>query len=128
MPDRVVHFEIPADDTERAKTFYSDAFGWEISSWPDHAYMLVGTVATDENGQPREPGGINGGMLPRQEPINAPVITIEVSDLDAAIAKVEDLGGKVTRGKQPVGDIGYAAYFLDTEGNTLGLWQSRSPA
>jgi predicted enzyme related to lactoylglutathione lyase len=127
MPNRVVHFEIPADDTERAKSFYSDAFGWQISSWPDHDYMLVGTVATDQNGQPQEPG-INGGMLPRQEPINAPIITIEVPDMDAAIVRVEELGGKVTRGKQLVGDIGYAAYFVDTEGNTLGLWQSRSSA
>jgi predicted enzyme related to lactoylglutathione lyase len=51
-----------------------------------------------------------------------------VSDIDAAIAKVEELGGKVTRGKQPVGEIGYAAYFVDTEGNTLGLWQSLTGA
>ncbi len=128
MPSRVVHFEIPADDTERAKAFYMDAFGWEISSWPDHGYMLVGTVATGQDGQPQEPGAINGGMLRRQDPINTPVITIEVADMDAAIARVEELGGKVTRGKQPVGDIGFAAYFLDTEGNTLGLWQSLSQA
>jgi predicted enzyme related to lactoylglutathione lyase len=128
MPSKVVHFEIPADDVERAKSFYTDAFGWDISSWPDHDYMLVGTVATDERGMPREVGAINGGMLPRQEPIAAPIITIEVADIDAALAKIEELGGKVLRGKQPVAQIGFAAYFADTEGNTLGVWQSLMPA
>ena len=124
MPNRVVHFEIPADDPDRARTFYSEAFGWNIASFPGFDYMMVGTVDTDENGVPQQPGGINGGMLRRQDPINSPVVTIEVPDMDKAIETVESLGGKVTRGKEPVGEMGFAAYFLDTEGNTMGLWQN----
>lgn len=126
MSNRVVHFEIPADDPERAKAFYSDAFGWNFDSWEGSTYMMVSTVPTNDQGVPQESGAINGGMLPRQDPINSPVVTIAVPDVDAAIKSIEELGGKVVRGKLPVGQAGFAAYFVDTEGNTLGLWQSAS--
>ena len=63
-------------------------------------------------------------MLARQGPITAPVITIGVDDLDDALARVEKLGGKVAIGRNPVGDMGFSAYFHDTEGNLIGLWQS----
>jgi predicted enzyme related to lactoylglutathione lyase len=85
---------------------------------------MVTTSATDEQGRPTEPGAINGGMLERQGPITAPVITIGVENLDDALAQVEKLGGKVAIGRQPVGDMGYSAYFHDTEGNLIGLWQN----
>ena len=63
-------------------------------------------------------------MLVRQDPVRAPVITIEVDDIDAALKTVESLGGRTARGSLPVGDMGYAAYFADTEGNVVGLWQN----
>ena len=63
-------------------------------------------------------------MLKRQGPITSPVITIEVAEIDDALKTIEQLGGKVQLGKTPVGDMGFSAYFTDTEGNTLGLWQS----
>jgi predicted enzyme related to lactoylglutathione lyase len=122
--DKVVHFEVPFDDGERATTFYREAFGWELDSMPQFQYTMVTTTETDEQGRPRESGGINGGMLHRQGPITAPVITIGVDDLDAAIAKIEKLGGTVAIGRQPVGNMGFSAYFHDTEGNLIGLWQS----
>lgn len=124
MSGKVVHFEIPADDVERAQGFYREAFGWTISSMPGMGYSLVGTAPTDETGTPTEPGGINGGLLPRQSPITAPVIVVEVEDVDAALSTVEKLGGAVARGKEPVGDMGFAAYFTDPEGNVIGLWQT----
>jgi predicted enzyme related to lactoylglutathione lyase len=122
--DKVVHFEIPFDDGDRATTFYREAFDWGINSMPQMQYSLVTTTPTGEDGSPTEVGGINGGMLARQDPITAPVITIGVTDLDESLAKIEKLGGKVTRGRQPVGDMGFAAYFQDTEGNLIGLWQN----
>jgi predicted enzyme related to lactoylglutathione lyase len=122
--DKVVHFEIPFDDGDRATTFYREAFDWGINSMPQMQYSLVTTTPTGEDGSPTEVGGINGGMLARQDPITAPVITIGVADLDESLAKIEKLGGKVTRGRQPVGDMGFAAYFQDTEGNLIGLWQN----
>ena len=122
--DKVVHFEVPFEDGERATTFYREAFGWQLNSMPQFRYVMVTTSATDEQGRPTEPGAINGGMLERQGPITAPVITIGVENLDDALAQVEKLGGKVAIGRQPVGDMGYSAYFHDTEGNLIGLWQN----
>lgn len=123
MSGRVVHFEIPADDPERAQAFYRSAFGWGINAMPDLSYALLTTTATDENG-PREPGAINGGMLRREPPVTTPVVTIEVDDIDEALDTVSRLGGSTVRGKQPVSDMGFAAYVTDTEGNLIGLWQN----
>lgn len=72
----------------------------------------------------KNPGVINGGMLKRQEPIKNPVITINVESIDEAHKKIEAAGGKVIRDKLPVGDIGFASYFRDTEGNVVGLWEN----
>ena len=122
--DKVVHFEVPFDDGERATTFYREAFGWQLNSMPGMGYTLVTTTPTDDNGRPSEIGGINGGMLARQGPITAPIITIGVEDIDASLNRVEELGGKVAIGRQAVGDMGYSAYFTDPEGNVIGLWQN----
>jgi predicted enzyme related to lactoylglutathione lyase len=122
--DSVVHFEVPFDDAERAHSFYRDAFGWQLNAMPDFQYTLVTTAPTDEQGRTTEAGGINGGMLRRQGPITAPVITIGVEDLDDALARVEKLGGTVAIGRQPVGDMGFSAYVHDTEGNLIGLWEN----
>lgn len=122
--DKVVHFEVPFDDAQRATGFYREAFGWQLDSMPQMQYTMVRTSATDDQGRPAEPGAINGGMLARQGPITAPVITIGVDDLDDAIARIEKLGGTVAIGRQPVGDMGFSAYFHDTEGNLIGLWQN----
>ena len=123
MSGRVVHFEIPFDDGERASTFYSEAFGWTLSSMPDMHYVLVTTGPSDQ-GPPGEPGFINGGMLSRGEPVTSTVVTVDVDDIDATLAEVERLGGATVRGKAAVGDMGYSAYFTDSEGNLMGLWQN----
>ncbi len=124
MSGRVVHFELPADDVDRAQTFYREAFGWAVNSAPGMGYTLLGTTPSDSNGVPTEPGGINGGMLLRQSPISHPVITVQVDDIDQALQRIEELGGKAVRGKESVGPIGFAAYFADSEGNVVGLWQA----
>ena len=123
MSGRVVHFEIPADDLGRAETFYRDVFDWEINSIPGMGYTLVGTTPSTENG-PAEPGAINGGMLARGAPINDPVVTIEVDAIEGALKAIERLGGRTIRERMPVGDMGFAAYFADTENNILGLWEN----
>jgi len=124
MPGKVVRFEIPADNVERAKTFYLKAFGWQISQYPGMDYHMVGTAPSDKNGMPTEVGAINGGMTKRQEPVKNTVITVDVSDIEASLKSIEKLGGKVVQKKQPVADMGFTAYFKDTEGNVVGLWQS----
>ncbi|HEX9232334.1 MAG TPA: VOC family protein [Jatrophihabitantaceae bacterium] len=123
MSGRVVHFELPVDDVERAQGFYREAFGWDFNSLPEMGYTLIGTTPSGENG-PTEPGAINGGMFARQDPVRAPVVTIEVDDIAAALKTVESLGGRTARETFPVGDMGLAAYFTDTEGNVVGLWQN----
>ncbi|MGE5829507.1 MAG: VOC family protein [Micromonosporaceae bacterium] len=123
MSGRVVHFELPADDVKRAGEFYQTVFGWDINPVPDVNYVLVVTTPSGETG-PTEPGAINGGMAERSSPITAPVITIEVDEISRALEQVEAAGGAVVQGKQPVGAMGFTAYFSDTEGNVVGLWQN----
>jgi uncharacterized protein len=124
MSGRVVHFEVPADDLERAQGFYREAFGWQLSPIPQMSYTLVSTAPVDDQGQPTEPGAINGGMLQRGGPITSPVITVEVENIDRALARIEELGGKTVVGRQAVGDMGFSAYFSDSEGNVVGLWEN----
>lgn len=128
MAGRVVHFEIPADDQDRAREFYSSAFGWDISPVPDMEYSMVMTTPTDQQGTPTEPGSINGGMFKKEGELTVPVITVDVEDIDASLAKIAGLGGTVVSPKQPVMDMGFAAYFRDSEGNLMGLWQNASPS
>jgi predicted enzyme related to lactoylglutathione lyase len=123
MSGRVVHFEIPFDDGDRARTFYRDVFGWELMEMPGMDYTIVTTGPSGDQG-PTEPGYINGGMTQRGAPNEATTLVIDVEDIDAALAEVEKAGGTTLSGKQPVGDMGFAAYFKDGEGNTVGLWQT----
>ncbi len=123
--DSVVHFEIPAKDVKRASTFYKEAFGWKLNQFPGFEYWSVVTTASDKDGRPAFPGAINGGMGKKgiMAP-NAVTVTISVADIDAALATVKEKGGKVTGKKTPVGKMGFSAYFEDTEGNNIGLWQN----
>ncbi len=122
----VVHFEIPADDQERARNFYRDAFGWRVDPVPGmEDYNMVITTPMDEaTGQPTEAGAINGGMFTREGELTAPMVTVDVDDIDAALEKIGALGGTTVSPRQEVPGMGYAAYFRDPEGNVLGLWQN----
>lgn len=125
----VVHFEIPADDLDRAKTFYSSIFEWEIVStpMPEGEYTGVVTTPVDPQTQlPVEPGGINGALVPRQAEMPAPVVTIDVEAIDAALAKVEAGGGSVIVPRTPIPGMGAFAYFRDPEDNVVGLWENPS--
>ncbi|MEV4413908.1 VOC family protein [Catellatospora sp. NPDC049609] len=124
MTGKVVHFELPADDAERARAFYTDTFGWQLDEMPALDYIWVRTVATDDRGMPAEPGAINGGLTPRQDPVTGPVVVIEVEDITTALAKVVACGGRVVQERQAVSTMGFTAYIADTEGNTVGLWQN----
>jgi len=124
--DSVVHFEIPAKNVKRASEFYSKAFGWQFNQFPGFEYWSVGTTMSDKDGRPTSPGAINGGM--GQKGKTAPesvTVTVNVADIDSALASVKKFGGKAVGKKNPVGDMGWTAYFQDTEGNVIGLWQSK---
>ena len=123
MGGRVVHFELPFDDGDRARGFYQSAFGWGIMPMPEMGYTMVSTGPNGDQG-PTEPGYIGGGMMQRSQPAQGPVITVDVEDIDATLATIEQLGGKIVTPRQPVGDMGFTAYFNDPEGNLMGLWQN----
>src|SRR5450759_2712005 len=123
MSGRVVHFEIPFADGDRARAFYQNAFGWSLMPMPEMSYTIVSTGPTTEQG-PSEPGYIGGGMMARADLFQGPVITVDVDDIDSALAKVEELGGLTVRPRQEVGQMGFNAYFTDPEGNMMGLWQN----
>lgn len=123
--DSVIHFEIPAKDPKRASAFYNKAFGWTFNEYPGFEYWGVGTTMSDKDGRPTSPGAINGGMGRKGKTApKVPTVTISVADIDAALANVKKLGGKITSKKSPVGDMGFTGYFEDTEGNVIGLWQA----
>jgi uncharacterized protein len=122
--DKIVHFEIPADDIARAKEFYGTTFGWEIEDVPGMDYTVARTVAVNEQQIPTEPGAINGGMMKRSADLPNPVITIGVDSIDDALKRVESSGGTTVMGRQEIPGMGAYAYFKDSEGNTLGLWEN----
>src|SRR5512132_1624147 len=95
--DKLVHFEIPADDVGRAKGFYGSIFGWELQDMEGMDYTIVRTVAVDEQQMPTEPGAINGGMMRRSADTPSPVLTIDVHSIDEALKRIEEAGGSVVR-------------------------------
>lgn len=126
MTGRVVHFEIPYDDGERASAFYSGVFGWEMMPLPEMGYVLTTTGPTGEQGA-TEAGFINGGMYERREGFTTPNIVIDVENLEKALEAVNAAGGRTVMERQQVGDMGFTAYCTDTEGNLVGLWETAAP-
>lgn len=122
----VVHFEIPIDEQERAKKFYSSVFEWDLQEMPfqDDVYIFATTSPVDENYMHKEKGAINGGIFKRSKELPNPIITIGVPSIDDFAEKIESAGGKVIVPKGEVPDMGYYAYFKDTEGNILGIWEN----
>lgn len=122
--DKVIHFEIPADNEKRAQDFYKNIFGWKIEAVPGMDYYFVTTVEADQNMVPKELGAINGGMLKRSVPGEQPIIVIQVSSIDDYLKKISGSGGKVILPKMTVGTFGFYARVTDTEGNVIGLWET----
>lgn len=119
---RPMHFEVPADDLERAKKFYANVFGWTYESWP--APMPYWLVKTGEDARP----GINGGLMPRGQAGQQVVTTIAVDNLDETIRRLEANGGSIQVPKMAVPGIGWMVYFADSEGNSWGAMQMDAAA
>ena len=119
----IVHFEIPIDDLERAKRFYTELFGWKIEKYPGpREYWMITT--TDEEGKK----ALEGGMIQRQDPHNPITNYIDVPAIDKYAVKIENLGGKVVSPKTAVPGIGYFAVCLDTEDNIFAIWETDDTA
>lgn len=126
--DKVQHFEIPADDTTRARAFYEKTFGWKTAEWPmpdGGVYIGLHTGPTDEKNMLEEKGFINGGMFKRGGNFAATgvVITPVVLDIKATLEKVKANGGTVLAEPTTIPNMGIYAYIKDTENNVIGIWQ-----
>jgi hypothetical protein len=122
--DKVVHFEIPFENKQRAMSFYSQCFGWQLTDMPQMNYVMAGTVATGPDFRPSEPGAINGGLFERPKEAPSPVIYVGVASVDEAITKVQAAGGKVVTPKTLIPGMGAYGRVSDTEGNVIGLFES----
>ena len=115
MP-RVIHFQIPADQPERAIKFYEAVFGWKSEKWDGPTdYWMVTT------GQDSEPG-INGAIAPRDQG-SVMSNTIGVASADEYSRKVQAAGGKVLMPTMAIPGMGWYAVCADSEGNVFGLMQ-----
>lgn len=116
MP-RIVHFELPCEDPERAAEFYRKTFDWEIRKWEGPVeYWLVMT------GDQSEPG-IDGGLARRRDAAETVANTIQVSSVDEYIERITAGGGTIVVPKSPVPGVGWLAYFRDTEDNIMGIME-----
>ena len=118
---RVIHFEIPASDPERASAFYKKVFGWKIEKWPGPTEYWM--VTTGAEGTP----GINGGLM-KNGNVKTTTNTISVESVESAIAATTSAGGKLVMPKTPIPGVGYFAYCEDTEGNLFGVMHADTKA
>lgn len=127
--DHVGHFEIPVDDIDRAKTFYTSVFGWHVVDVDGMPYWFAITTPADENNVPQEKGAINGGFYVRDDQggSRVPVPVAIVENAEASCGRVEEEGGSIVFPPQEVGDMGYYAQVKDTEGNIIGVWEPKEP-
>jgi len=114
-------FEIPADNVERARTFYGALFGWKIEKFPGQMeYWHIDTGGSNDTP--------DGGLMKRQQPQHGITNYINVPSVDQYMAKVEKLGGKICMPKTAVPQMGYFAVCQDTENNTFALWEKSENA
>ena len=117
----IVWFEIPADNTERAKAFYSKLFGWRINPFPTMPdYQHIDTGGPDASP--------DGGLMTRRHPGQSITNYVNVASVAKSAVTVEKLGGKVCVPKSAVPQMGYFAVCQDTEGNTFALWEMNQKA
>jgi len=118
--DKVVHFEIPYDNKDRASKFYSKIFGWKLLDIPEMEYTMIHAAKMDKNNMVIEKGAINGGMFHRNDSAKHPMIVIGVQSIDETIKKVVSAGGKIVTPKQRIPNGSYAR-VADCEGNVIGI-------
>lgn len=119
----IVHFDVPAEDIMRAKKFYESLFEWKIEPVPG-PMEYYNIFTKNQDGTP----GIGGGMGKRGAPEQKITNYIGVTNIEEYIKKVEELGGKILMPRTIIPGFGYLSTFIDTEGNTIGLWETNEEA
>jgi len=115
MP-KVIHFEIPAENTKRAVAFCERVFGWKFDKYEGMKYWLATA------GEDKEPG-INGAVAEKDAFHPTTINTINVPSFEDAAKRIEATGGKILGPRMAVPNVGYMAYCKDTEGNIFGIMQ-----
>jgi predicted enzyme related to lactoylglutathione lyase len=118
MPGKIVHFELPAADANRAVGFWNGVFGMQFGDSAMEGFDYRMTQTSDDQG---------GAIFPSDKPGSGPIVYFDTDDIDASIAKVRELGGTAQE-KQPVPTHGWFAPCKDTEGNSFSLWQGDESA
>jgi len=113
MAGQVVHFEIPAGDTAKAREFYGSMFGWQFQEFPGATEYHMTQVAEQMGGAVYGADGDKRGMR----------VYFDVDDINAGAARVSELGGQAGDA-MPVPTMGWFAICTDTEGNEFGLWET----
>lgn len=118
----IVWFEIPADDLDRAKAFYSKLFGWKITKFPGPKmeYWHIDTGGGEDSP--------DGGLMARKHPGHTITNYVFVSSVDDSAVKVEKLGGRICMPKTAVPGMGYFVICTDPENNTFALWEKSEGA
>ncbi|HEY7224165.1 MAG TPA: VOC family protein [Micromonosporaceae bacterium] len=114
MAGRVVHFEIPIDEAERAGEFYRNVFGWKVEQWGDVDYWTASGGSGD---------GASGALTPRKSAPEGVLVYVSVDDIDATLDRVKQAGGAPLTARMPIPSMGWSAQFRDSEGNQIGLFQ-----
>jgi predicted enzyme related to lactoylglutathione lyase len=114
MAGKIVHFEVPAGDADRASGFYSGLFGYQIGDSGMEGIDYRMFQSAEDQG---------GAIMPSERPGSGLIVYLDTDDIDASVVKVRDLGGSADD-KQPVPTHGWFASCKDTEGNHFSLWQA----
>jgi predicted enzyme related to lactoylglutathione lyase len=120
MP-RIVHFELPAENPQRAIEFYTKTFDWKFQKW--EGPMEYWLIMTGE-GEP----GIDGGLAPKGDNLRTVTSTIAVPSVDEYVEKAVGNGGEIVVPKMAIPGVGYLAYLKDTEGNVFGIMEDDTSA
>ena len=118
MAGKIVHFEVPSADADRASAFYGGLFGYEIGPSVMEGFDYRMFQSADDQG---------GAIMPSESAGAGLVVYLDTDDIDASVAKVRELGGSADD-KQPVPTHGWFSSCKDTEGNSFSLWQSDTNA
>jgi uncharacterized protein len=121
MSNNLKHFAVHANDVDRAKSFYENAFGWTFTSWGPPGFYLIKTGPADDP-------GVQGALQQRREIVSGKPMfgfecTLGVSSIDETIAAIEANGGKIVMPKYHIPTVGTLVFFEDTEGNIIGAMQ-----
>src|SRR5919204_6003009 len=113
MAGEIVHLETPADDTGKARAFWTGLFGWEFQSYPGPSEYHMARL-----------GETQGGAITNMEPGKKGTRPyFDVDDVNAGAARVKELGGQADE-PMPVPNMGWFVTCTDPHGNEFGLWQT----